>query len=90
VRVVRQADGVSFWGELTDEIAPARDADGRVDIQGTMQIITGIVEGWVREHPEQWLWLHRRWRCTWFLEASNRGPASAMHRFTLHRARDTA
>jgi KDO2-lipid IV(A) lauroyltransferase len=62
VRVVRQADGVSFWGELTDEIAPARDSDGKVDIQGTMQIITGIVEGWVREHPEQWLWLHRRWR----------------------------
>ena len=62
VRVVRQADGNSFRGELTDEVAPARDADGKVDIQGTMQIITGIVEGWVREHPEQWLWLHRRWR----------------------------
>ena len=62
VRVVRQADGNSFWGELTDEVAPARDADGKVDIQGTMQIVTGIVEGWIREHPEQWLWLHRRWR----------------------------
>ena len=62
VRVVRQADGNSFWGELTDEIAPARDAEGKVDIQGTMQIITNIVEGWIREHPEQWLWLHRRWR----------------------------
>jgi KDO2-lipid IV(A) lauroyltransferase len=62
VRVVRKEDGNSFWGELTDEIAPARDAEGKVDIQGTMQIITGIVEGWVREHPEQWLWLHRRWR----------------------------
>jgi KDO2-lipid IV(A) lauroyltransferase len=62
VRVVRQPDGNSFWGELTDEIAPARDADGKVDLQGTMQIITGIVEGWIREHPEQWLWLHRRWR----------------------------
>ncbi|HKS64021.1 MAG TPA: lipid A biosynthesis lauroyl acyltransferase [Xanthobacteraceae bacterium] len=62
VRVVRQGDGNSFWGELTDEIAPARDADGKVDIQGTMQIITSVVEGWVREHPEQWLWLHRRWR----------------------------
>jgi Kdo2-lipid IVA lauroyltransferase/acyltransferase len=62
VRVVRQPDGNSFWGELTDAITPARDADGRIDIQGTMQVITAIVEGWVREHPEQWLWLHRRWR----------------------------
>jgi Kdo2-lipid IVA lauroyltransferase/acyltransferase len=62
VRVVRQADGHSFRGELTDEIAPARDAEGRIDIQGTMQAITGVVESWVREHPEQWLWLHRRWR----------------------------
>jgi len=62
VRVVRKADGNSFWGELTDEIAPARDAEGKVDIQATMQVITTIVEGWVREHPEQWLWLHRRWR----------------------------
>jgi KDO2-lipid IV(A) lauroyltransferase len=27
-----------------------------------MQMMTDIIEGWVREHPEQWLWLHRRWR----------------------------
>ena len=27
-----------------------------------MQIITSVVEGWIREHPEQWLWQHRRWR----------------------------
>jgi Kdo2-lipid IVA lauroyltransferase/acyltransferase len=27
-----------------------------------MQAITAVVEGWVREHPEQWLWLHHRWR----------------------------
>jgi KDO2-lipid IV(A) lauroyltransferase len=27
-----------------------------------MQIITNVIEGWVREHPDQWLWLHRRWR----------------------------
>ena len=44
VRVVRRPDGNSFWGELTDEIAPARDAEGKIDIQGTMQVITGIVE----------------------------------------------
>jgi KDO2-lipid IV(A) lauroyltransferase len=60
-RIVR-LPGHRFTAELTEEIKPARDADGRVDIAGTMQIITNVVEGWVREYPEQWLWLHRRWR----------------------------
>lgn len=27
-----------------------------------MAMMTAVVEGWVREHPEQWLWMHRRWR----------------------------
>jgi Kdo2-lipid IVA lauroyltransferase/acyltransferase len=54
--------GHRFRIELTDEIQPARDADGNVNIAGTMQIITTVIEGWIREHPEQWLWLHRRWR----------------------------
>jgi KDO2-lipid IV(A) lauroyltransferase len=62
MRVVRKPDGNSFWAELTGPIEPARDAGGRVDIAGTMQAVTSVIEGWVREHPEQWLWLHRRWR----------------------------
>jgi Kdo2-lipid IVA lauroyltransferase/acyltransferase len=62
MRVVRLPDGNGFWGEMTDAIDPPRDADGRIDIKGTMQAITTVIEGWVREHPEQWLWLHRRWR----------------------------
>lgn len=61
VRIIRLPDG-RFRGELTEEIQPVRDAEGRIDIQGTTQAITSVVESWVREHPEQWLWLHRRWR----------------------------
>jgi KDO2-lipid IV(A) lauroyltransferase len=62
VRVVRLPDRNSFWGEFTEEIPAPRTADGSLDIAGTMQAITAVIEGWVREHPEQWLWLHRRWR----------------------------
>ena len=62
VRIVRMPDGNTFRGELTDEIDVVRDVDGKIDIKATTQAITGIVEVWVREHPEQWLWLHRRWR----------------------------
>jgi KDO2-lipid IV(A) lauroyltransferase len=62
-RIVRRRDDRNrFLIEVTEAIAPARDAQGRIDIQGTMQVITTVIEGWVREHPEQWLWLHRRWR----------------------------
>jgi KDO2-lipid IV(A) lauroyltransferase len=62
IRAIRLPDGNHFRGELTGEIAPVRGADGIIDIQATTQAIANVVEGWVREHPEQWLWLHRRWR----------------------------
>jgi Kdo2-lipid IVA lauroyltransferase/acyltransferase len=51
-----------FRIELTEEIPPVRDAGGKIDIQGTTQAITTVIEGWIRKYPEQWLWLHRRWR----------------------------
>jgi KDO2-lipid IV(A) lauroyltransferase len=62
VRMIRLPDGNRFRADLTEAIPPVRDADGALDVQGTMQAITSVVEGWVREYPEQWLWLHRRWR----------------------------
>ena len=60
-RVIR-LPGNRFRGEISDEVKPVRDAEGRIDVRGTMQAITDVVEGWIREHPEQWLWVHRRWR----------------------------
>jgi Kdo2-lipid IVA lauroyltransferase/acyltransferase len=60
-RVIRIDNG-HFRAEVTEPIVPARDADGRIDVAGTTQAITAVVEGWIREYPDQWLWLHRRWR----------------------------
>jgi len=48
--------------ELTDELKMPRGSDGKIDVQAAMQMMTTIIEGWVREHPEQWPWLQRRWR----------------------------
>ena len=61
VRIIR-LPGHRFRGELSEEVKPLRDAAGQIDIQGTMQAVTSMIEGWIREYPDQWLWLHRRWR----------------------------
>ena len=39
-----------------------RDTTGRIDVPRSTQMITSVVERWVREYPDQWLWFHRRWR----------------------------
>jgi KDO2-lipid IV(A) lauroyltransferase len=63
VRVVR-LPGHRFRLELTPALDLPRDPDGQINVQGAMQAMTSVVEGWVREHPAQWLWMHRRWRVT--------------------------
>ncbi|HSG96113.1 MAG TPA: lipid A biosynthesis lauroyl acyltransferase [Afifellaceae bacterium] len=60
-RTIRLAGG-RFRLELEGPYDLPRDASGEIDIDSTMQMVTSIVEGWVREHPDQWLWMHRRWR----------------------------
>lgn len=32
------------------------------DIARITQGLTTIIEGWVRDRPDQWLWIHRRWK----------------------------
>jgi Kdo2-lipid IVA lauroyltransferase/acyltransferase len=36
--------------------------DRQTDIALLTQKMTAIIEGWVRRRPEQWLWMHRRWK----------------------------
>ena len=60
-RVIR-LPGYRFKLELTPPLELPRHPDGSLDVPGAMAAMTAVVEGWVREHPEQWLWMHRRWR----------------------------
>lgn len=60
-RAIRLPGG-RFRLELTEELVLPRDAEGKVDVQATTALVNQVIEGWVREHPGQWLWMHRRWR----------------------------
>ncbi len=45
--------------ELVGPLEFPRDPSGKVDVQGAMQMVFGVIETWIREHPEQWMWVHR-------------------------------
>ncbi len=42
-----------FWIDQTE--------NEEEDIQKAMTRVNQIIEGWVRDHPGQWLWIHKRW-----------------------------
>src|SRR5436309_2597329 len=44
-RIIRLPNN-RFRAELSEEVKPAFDASGQIDVQGTMQAITDVVEGW--------------------------------------------
>ena len=38
-----------------------KTGDQAADIMSIMTRINSILEGWIREHPAQWIWIHNRW-----------------------------
>jgi KDO2-lipid IV(A) lauroyltransferase len=39
-----------------------RTGDDATDVRENTQRFTRVIENYVRRYPEQWLWLHRRWK----------------------------
>ena len=44
------------------EIEIPRTADPQADILAGTQLCTQAIETWIRRYPDQWLWIHRRWK----------------------------
>jgi Kdo2-lipid IVA lauroyltransferase/acyltransferase len=61
VRVIRLPDH-RFRIEGFGPYELPRGANGQIDAAAATQMITTIIEGWIREYPGQYLWFHRRWR----------------------------
>ena len=55
---LRQPDG-TYTLTFADPIAPPTDKPGTLAVTRAW---VDVFEGWIRAHPEQWLWAHDRWR----------------------------
>jgi KDO2-lipid IV(A) lauroyltransferase len=44
------------------ELVFARSGDAEADILAATQQCTQAIEDWIRRYPDQWLWIHRRWK----------------------------
>jgi KDO2-lipid IV(A) lauroyltransferase len=40
----------------------SRSGDAEADILAATQECVRATEGWIRRYPDQWLWIHRRWK----------------------------
>jgi len=59
-RVVRKK-GAWFQAEFLPPRQWQPTGDRQADALARMTEINQILEGWIRENPGQWLWLHKRW-----------------------------
>jgi len=44
------------------ELAHIRTGDLTADALANTALFTTTIESWIRRYPEQWLWVHRRWK----------------------------
>lgn len=52
----------TYHAEIRRLELPERTGDREEDVKGIMGAINDATERAVRRHPEQWLWMHDRWR----------------------------
>ena len=60
IRVERLA-GASFRVTVYPKLVTPQEGTREERIRAIMVAINQVLEDWIRERPEQWLWLHRRW-----------------------------
>jgi len=58
---VRKEDGL-YHIILEEEVRLIRTGDRTVDIEENTALFTRIIEAQVKRYPDQWLWVHRRWK----------------------------
>jgi len=58
---VERLRGAHFRLTLYPPLELPRSGDRDADVAALMERVNRTLEGWIRERPEQWFWLHNRW-----------------------------
>ena len=58
----RLEGGYKFKVTLSEPVQIEKTGDLEKDIFNLTQRCTNIIESRIREHPHEWLWIHRRWK----------------------------
>lgn len=58
---VDRLDGARFRVTIYPPLPIAETGDTAADTRAIMAQVNATIEGWVRERPDHWLWVHRRW-----------------------------
>ena len=61
VFISQKSDGTHVL-EIHEAVFVEKTKDKREDIKRTTDVLTKIIEAHVREHPQEWFWLHDRWK----------------------------
>lgn len=62
IPVFMSRQGSGFVAEFAQELPLIRTGDKQKDIEANTQKYNDILESIVRRYPEQWFWVHRRWK----------------------------
>ena len=71
--IYREPDG-RFRIQVSPALELRRSGDRERDVRDNTQLFNDVLGAAIREHPEQWLWLHRRWKVD---VPASRGPGTA-------------
>ncbi len=58
---IERTNGARFKLTSYPKLEIVNTGDKDKDVREIMLRINEMLEGWVRQRPEQWLWIHRRW-----------------------------
>jgi Kdo2-lipid IVA lauroyltransferase/acyltransferase len=70
---IRENDGL-YHIKLGEEVPLVRTGDRTKDIEENTALFTKIIESQVKRYPDQWLWVHKRWKTLPYCPLPNSKP----------------